>query len=96
LEGLRAKPTGLGETLTFMIPEAVRVPDVPVTVTVLDAPLKTGLAVNVRTLAPVVGLGLNDAVVPSGNPDAARVTLPVKPSTGITWTRPEVEPPAAT
>ena len=35
------------------------------------------LAVSVSKLVPVVGLGLNDAVTPLGNPDAARLTLPV-------------------
>jgi hypothetical protein len=37
------------------------------------------VAVKVSTLVPVVGFGLNDAVTPSGKPDAARFTLSEKP-----------------
>ena len=43
------------------------------------------LAVKVKTLDPVVvGLGLNEAVTPLGNPVAARVTPPVNPFAGVT------------
>ena len=37
------------------------------------------LAVTVKVLVAVVGFVLNDAVTPFGRPDAAKVTLPVKP-----------------
>ena len=40
--------------------------------------------VSVRVLVEVVELGLNAAVTPLGTPDAARVTLPVKPFDGTT------------
>ena len=42
------------------------------------------LVVSVSALAPVAGLGLNDAVTPLGNPDAARVTFPANPPKGFT------------
>ena len=41
------------------------------------------LAVNVTVLVPVVGLVPNPAVTPLGNPEADRVTLPVKPFDGV-------------
>jgi hypothetical protein len=60
----------------------LRLPDVPVIVTV-DVPVATlPLAVNVSALVLVAELGLNDAVTPLGKPDAARLTLPVKPFCG--------------
>lgn len=37
------------------------------------------LAVKVRTLLPVVGFELNDAVTPLGRPEAVRLTLPLNP-----------------
>jgi hypothetical protein len=59
-------------------------PEVPVTVTV-DIPVTAeALAVSVSVLVPVVLAGLNDAVTPLGRPDAARLTLPLKPFTGPT------------
>ena len=42
------------------------------------------LAVSVSTLVPVVGLVPNAAVTPLGNPDAARVTLPLNPFRSVT------------
>jgi hypothetical protein len=63
---------------------AVNEPHVPVTVT-LYVPVATELSADrVSALAPVVGLGLNDAVTPAGRPEAARLTLPVKPYKGFT------------
>jgi len=41
------------------------------------------LTVNVAVLLDVVGFGLNEAVTPLGNPDADKVTLPVKPFEGV-------------
>ena len=53
----------------------------PVTVTV-DVPADALLlAARVNWLAVAVPTGLNTAVTPAGNPDAARLTLPVKPFT---------------
>ena len=44
------------------------------------------LAVNVITLDAVVGLVPNEAVTPVGRPEAARVTLPLNPLSGVTVT----------
>lgn len=53
-----------------------------VTVEVPDAAV--ALAVRVNELVVVAEAGLKDAVTPLGRPDAARLTLPVKPFTGAT------------
>ena len=55
------------------------VPEVPVIVTV-DIPVVAALlAVSVKVLVAAAGFVLNDAVTPLGRPDAAKLTLPVKP-----------------
>src|ERR1700728_1317452 len=59
---------------------AVKLPEVPVIVTVADPVVAVLLAVSVSTLVPVVGVVANAAV----RPDAARVTLPVNPPTSVT------------
>lgn len=60
----------------------VKVPEVPVTVTV---PVVAALlAVSVKVLELVVLAGLNDAVTPLGRPDADNATLPLKPLSGLT------------
>jgi len=63
---------------------AVRLPEVPLMVTVVVPVAAVLLAVRVSTLVPVVGLVPNAAVTPLGNPDATRVTLPVNPPTSVT------------
>jgi hypothetical protein len=64
----------------------VSVPEVPVMV-IVDVPSAAeALTVNVITLVAVAGLVANDAVTPVGNPDAARVTLPVNPFSSVTAT----------
>jgi hypothetical protein len=60
------------------------VPEVPVIVTV-DIPVVAALlAISVKVLVDPVGFVPNDIVTPVGRPDAARVTLPVKPFWGAT------------
>jgi len=54
------------------------------------------LAVSVRVLVVVVLVGLNDAVTPLGSPEAARLTLPVKPPEGVTVIVLVLFPPCAT
>ena len=44
------------------------------------------LAVRVNTLVVDVLLGLKDAVTPAGRPDTDKLTLPVKPFSGVTVT----------
>ena len=57
----------------------VKMPDVPVTVTVAVPIAAVLLAVSVNVLAlPELG-GLNEAVTPLGRPDAEKLTLPLKP-----------------
>lgn len=71
-------------TVNAIVVVAVNVPDVPVIVTVDEPVAAVLLAVNVSTLVPVVGFVPNAAVTPLGNPDAARVTLPVNPPISVT------------
>jgi hypothetical protein len=63
---------------------ALREPDVPVIVIVFVATTAEQLAVRVRTLVEVAGLGANEAVTPAGSPEAARVTLPLNGITSVT------------
>lgn len=62
----------------------VRLPEVPVTVTVRCPMLAELLAVSVSVLLPVVGFGAMDAVTPLGRPDTERFTLPMNPYWGLT------------
>jgi len=57
----------------------IRLPDVPVMVTVDVPVVAVLLAVSVSVLVFAVVLGLNDAVTPLGRPDADKLTFPVKP-----------------
>jgi hypothetical protein len=74
----------------------VNEPDVPVIVTV-DGPVAAVLlALSVNTLVVAVLAGLNDAVMPAGRPEAARVTLPVNPPVGVIVIVLVLPPPCAT
>lgn len=77
---------GVADELTVRasVVVAVRLPEVPVMVTVAAPVVAVALAVSVRTLVPVVGFVPNVAVTPLGRPDAASVTLPVNPPTSVT------------
>jgi hypothetical protein len=66
-----------------MVVVALRLPDVPVMVTVTVPVFAVALAVRVRTLLEVAGFGLKAAVTPFGSPEAASVTLPENPFTGV-------------
>ena len=61
----------------------VRLPEVPVMVTVAVPTAAVLLAVSVSVLVLVVLLGLNEAVTPAGKPDADKLTLPLKPFCGV-------------
>ena len=63
---------------------AVMLPDVPVMVTVEVPSVAPALAVSVNVLVEVVGFGTNAAVTPLGKPEALKVTLPLKPFSGVT------------
>jgi hypothetical protein len=62
----------------------VREPALPVIVTVKVPMLAAPLAVRVSALVLVVLVGLNDAVIPLGKPEADKLTLPLKPFRGTT------------
>jgi hypothetical protein len=71
-------------TVRVMVVVAVRLPEVPVMVTVAVPGVADPLAVSDSTLVVVVLVGLKDAVTPLGRPEAAKLTLPVKPPAGVT------------
>ena len=75
---------GSTPTVTAIVVDAVRLPEVPVTVTIAAPVVAVLLAVSRRVLDPVVGLAPKIAVTPLGRPDAARVTEPVKLPTSVT------------
>ena len=84
-EGLSVKlPVPAAFTVSAMEVVAVRVPEVPVMLTVAAPVVAVLLAVRVRTLLPVVGLVPKAAVTPVGKPDAASVTLPANGLTSAT------------
>ena len=71
-------------TVRLTVVVCVREPDVPVTVTGIGPPMVAELlADRVRMLVVVVVVGRNVAVTPLGKPEAARLTLPVKPLVGV-------------
>lgn len=53
-------------------------------VTVVVPVAVAALAVKVSVLAVEAGLGLKEAVTPSGKPDAESVTFPLNPLKGVT------------
>jgi hypothetical protein len=71
-------------TVREIVVEFDKLPEVPVMVTVAAPVVAVLLAVSVRVLVVVAGFVLNDAVTPLGNPDADKVTLPLKPFCGVT------------
>lgn len=62
----------------------VRLPDVPVIVTVTVPVVAVLLAERVIVLVLAALLGLNDAVTPLGSPEADNATLPLKPFCPLT------------
>jgi hypothetical protein len=62
---------------------ALKLPEVPVMVTVVAPVVAVALAVSVNVLLVVAGFVLNAAVTPVGRPDADSVTLPVNPFDGV-------------
>ena len=71
-------------TVRVTVAVLLKVPDVPVIVT-LNAPIAAvELALRVSVDEAGSGLELKEAVTPLGRPDAEKVTLPVKPFRGVT------------
>ena len=70
-------------TVRLIVVLCVSVPEVPVTVTVAVPVVAVELAVNVKTLLPVVGFVPKAAVTPAGRPEADSDTLPVNPPEGV-------------
>ena len=73
-----------GVTVSLIAVVCVRLPDVPVIVAVDTPGTAAALTVRVNVLVDVAGFGLNAAVTPLGNPEAARVTSPENPFAGVT------------
>ena len=70
-------------TVRLIVVLCVKLPDVPVTVTVTVPVVAVLLAANVSVLEPVAGLGLKEAVTPLGKPELDRETLLLKPFAGV-------------
>jgi hypothetical protein len=62
----------------------VRLPEVPVMVTVAVPGVAVLLAASVSVLVLVVEAELNEAVTPVGTPEADKATLPLKAFCGVT------------
>ena len=75
-------PTGFTVSETVVV--CVRLPLVPVMVTVKVPVAAVAVAANVTELVEVVGFVPNVAVTPLGKPEADKLTLPVNPPDGVT------------
>jgi hypothetical protein len=84
-EGESVNPGGT-LTVSAMVVEVVRLPEVPVMVALVVPMAAVPLAVSVNTLEPVVGFVLHAAVTPLGMFKAVRVTAPAKPQLPVTET----------
>lgn len=74
--------SGAPFTVRARLVELVKLPEVPVMVTVAVPAVAALLAESVNTLLVEVLLGLKEAVTPLGRPDAERLTLPENPPWG--------------
>jgi len=75
---------GGGVTARVIAVVCVKVPDVPVMVTVTVPTAAELLTASVNVLVAVAGLGLNDAVTPLDSPDADKLTALLKPFWAVT------------
>ena len=64
----------------------LKLPELPVMVTVAVPGLAALLTVSVRILLAVAGFGLKDAVTPLGKPEEDKLTLPLNPFNAVTLT----------
>ena len=83
-------------TVRLRVAVCVRLPEVPVMVTVLVPAAAVLLAVRVSVLVVVADAGLNEAVTPLGKPDADKLTLALNPFCGVIVTVLVPVPPAVT
>src|SRR5690348_10572340 len=68
-----------GFTVREIVVVLVKLPELPVTVTVTVPTLAVPVAERVRRLLDVLGFVPKVAVTPVGRPDAAKLTLPLNP-----------------
>jgi hypothetical protein len=79
-EGFNEKlPLDAGVIVSAMVVDSVSEPEVPVRMMGYVPTAVEQATVIVITVVPLNGFGLNPKVTPLGNPDAARVILPVNP-----------------
>ncbi len=69
--------------VSLIVVVRTRLPDVPVMLIVLVPIAAASLTFSVNVLVEVAGLGLNNAVTPTGSLLALRVTFPSNPSSGV-------------
>jgi|SRR5579864_2071017 len=75
--------TIVGCTVSDRVVVLVKLPEVPVMLTLTVPVLAVLLAVRVKVLVLVVLVGLNEALTPVGKPEADKLTLPLKPFCGV-------------
>jgi hypothetical protein len=75
--------TGAGFTVRETVAVLVRLPEVPVIMTLTVPVVAVLLAVSVKVLVPVVLAGLNAAVTPLGRAELVKLTLLLKPFCGV-------------
>src|SRR5271155_2957041 len=75
---------GAAPTVKLTEVVCVKLPDTPVIVTVAVPVVAVPLAAKVKMVELVEGFALKAAVTPVGKPVAEKVTLPVKPFSGVT------------
>ena len=73
-------------TVRVIVVDDVCVPEVPVIVRGYWPVAAVPLAVNVMVLLEVLGFGANDAVTPEGSTETEKVTVPLNPYCGFTFT----------
>lgn len=75
---------GGGFTVSERVVAFVKLPTVPVMVTVTVPVAAVPLALSVNVLVVPVAVGLNEPVTPAGRPEADKLTLLLKPFSGLT------------
>jgi len=75
---------GAGFTVREITAEFIKLPDVPLMVTLTVPVVAVLLTTSAKALVAVAGFGLKDAVTPLGRPEADKLTLLLKPFCGVT------------